>query len=79
MNTNSNSKFDYKELSEYMIDAAQRSVLYWDVMRQRGNQYLAEKARTVPNVLQFDHRLILDGRTLSPPVNYGIVKINPPK
>lgn len=76
---NTNSKFDYKELSEYMIDAAQRSVLYWDVMRQRGNQYLAEKARTVPNVLQFDHRLILDGRTLSPPVNYGIVKINPPK
>lgn len=76
---NINSKFDYKELSEYLIDAAQRSVLYWDVMRQRGNQYLAEKARTVPNVLQFDHRLILDGRTLSPPVNYGIVKINPPK
>ena len=76
---NTNSKFDYKELSEYMIDAAQRSVLYWDVMRQRGNQYLAEKARTVPNVLQFDNRLILDGRTLSPPVNYGIVKINPPK
>ena len=76
---NTNSKFDYKELSEYLIDAAQRSVLYWDVMRQRGNQYLAEKARTVPNVLQFDHRLILDGRTLSPPVNYGIVKINPPK
>ena len=76
---NTNSKFDYKELSEYLIDAAQRSVLYWDVIRQRGNQYLAEKARTVPNVLQFDHRLILDGRTLSPPVNYGIVKINPPK
>jgi len=22
---------------EYMIDAAQRSVLFWDVMRQRGN------------------------------------------
>ena len=24
---------------EYMVDAAQRSVLFWDVMRQRGNQY----------------------------------------
>ena len=22
---------------EYMVDAAQRSILYWDVMRQRGN------------------------------------------
>ena len=53
---NTNSKFDYKELSEYLIDAAQRTVLYWDVMRRRGNQYLEEKARTVPHVLQFDHR-----------------------
>ena len=24
---------------DYMIDAAQRTVLFWDVMRQRGNQY----------------------------------------
>ena len=24
---------------EYMLDAAQRSVLFWDVMRQSGNQY----------------------------------------
>jgi hypothetical protein len=24
---------------EYMVDAAQRSVLFWDVMRQRGNQF----------------------------------------
>ena len=24
---------------EYAIDAAQRTVLFWDVMRQRGNQY----------------------------------------
>jgi pimeloyl-ACP methyl ester carboxylesterase len=47
-------------------------------MRRRGNQYLEEKARTVPHVLQFDHQLILDGRTLSPPVNYGIIKIDPP-
>ena len=24
---------------EYAVDAAQRSILFWDVMRQRGNQY----------------------------------------
>jgi pimeloyl-ACP methyl ester carboxylesterase len=76
---NINSKFDYKELAEYLTDAAQRTVLYWEVMRRRGNQYLAEKEQNVPNVLQFEHHLILDGRTLSPPVNYGIIKIEPPK
>ena len=69
----------YQELTEYLIDAAQRSVLYWDVMRQRGNQYLEHNARKVPNVLQFDHELVMDGRKLPTPVNYGIVRILPPK
>jgi len=36
---------------EYMIDAAQRSVLFADVMRQRGNQYLEHPAEKVPHVL----------------------------
>jgi pimeloyl-ACP methyl ester carboxylesterase len=67
------------ELMEYLMDAGQRSVLYWDVMRQRGNQYLDHMSKTVPHVLQFDHELLLDGRKLPRPVNYGIVKILPPK
>ncbi len=67
------------ELMEYLTDAGQRSVLYCDVMRQRGNQYLEHMSKTVPNVLQFDHELVLDGRSLPQPVNYGIVKIRPPK
>jgi len=69
----------YKDLMGYLIDAGQRTVLYWDVMRQRGNQYLEHMAQTAPHVLQFDHELILDGRTLPRPVNYGIVKIRPPE
>ena len=24
---------------EYMVDATQRGILFWDVMRQRSNQY----------------------------------------
>ena len=31
------------ELSEYLIDASQRMVLFWDAMRQRGNQYLEHR------------------------------------
>jgi pimeloyl-ACP methyl ester carboxylesterase len=68
-----------KELTEYLIDAGQRTLLFWDVMRQRGNQYLEHMAQTVPHVLQFNHQLILDGRTLPHPVNYGIIKIQPPE
>ncbi len=64
---------------EYMVDAAQRSILYWDVMRQRGNQYRAHLAETVPHVLEFAFEPLMDGRALERPVNYGLVRIIPPK
>jgi hypothetical protein len=64
---------------DYAIDAAQRTVLFWDVMRQRGNQYHEHLAETVPNVLSYEGELIIDGRTLKRPVNYGLVRIVPPK
>src|SRR6516164_4501503 len=63
---------------EYAIDAAQRTVLFWDVMRQRGNQYREHMAEAVPNVLSYEAELIVDGRTLERPVNYGLVRIVPP-
>src|SRR5215510_3039267 len=57
----------------YWIDACQRAVLFWDVMRQRGNNYLENAAKTVPHVLKFDCELVADGRKLPRPVNYGLV------
>ena len=74
---NFNPFLDLNPLSEYLIDASQRMVLFWDVMRQRGNQYLESVAKTTPHVLQFDYEVILDGRDLNQPVNYGLVKIKP--
>ena len=38
---------------ECMTDAAQRWVLFWDVMRQRGNQYREHLAETAPHVLDY--------------------------
>jgi Protein of unknown function (DUF3141) len=64
--------------TEYWVDAWQRSILLLDVLRQRGNNYLEHNARTVPNVLSFGAELVLDGRTLPRPVNYGLVRIVPP-
>jgi hypothetical protein len=62
---------------QYMVDAAQRSVLFLDVMRQRGNQYREHLAETVPNVLDYEVELILSGKTLDRPVNYGLVRVVP--
>jgi pimeloyl-ACP methyl ester carboxylesterase len=64
---------------EYLVDAAQRSVLFLDVMRQRGNQFHEYLAQTAPHVLDFDVELIADGRTLEQPVNYALVRVVPPK
>ena len=64
---------------DYGIDAAQRTVLFWDLMRQRGNQYREHLAQTVPHVLSYEAELIVDGRTLKRPVNYGLVRIVPPR
>jgi Protein of unknown function (DUF3141) len=63
---------------EYLTDAAQRTVLFCDVMRQRGNQYREHLAQTAPHVLNYEAELIVDGRTLARPVNYGLVRIVPP-
>ncbi len=63
---------------EYVVDAAQRSVLFWDVMRQRGNQYREHEAEAVPHVLDYEAELVMDGRTLPRPVNYLLVRIIPP-
>jgi pimeloyl-ACP methyl ester carboxylesterase len=63
---------------EYWTDAAQRSVLFFDVMRQRGTQYREHLAETVPHVLDYKAELVIDGRTLKRPVNYLLVRIIPP-
>jgi pimeloyl-ACP methyl ester carboxylesterase len=64
--------------TDYLVDAAQRSILFLDVMRCRGNQYRDHLAETVPNVLNYEAELIIDGRTLADPVNYCLVRIIPP-
>lgn len=64
---------------EYAVDAWQRGVLYADVMRQRGNQYHDHMAKRAPNVLSMEYELVLDGRELPRPVNYGLLRIKPPE
>ncbi|MFL6796609.1 MAG: DUF3141 domain-containing protein [Xanthobacteraceae bacterium] len=65
-------------LIEYSVDAAQRTVLFWDVLRQRGNQYREHLTETAPHVLDYAVELVIDGRTLERPVNYALVRVVPP-
>jgi pimeloyl-ACP methyl ester carboxylesterase len=67
------------EAFEYLVDTAQRQILFWDTLRQRGNRYHERLAQRAPHVLNYSVELIADGRTLERPVNYVLVRIVPPK
>ena len=73
------SEQSYGPAHEYFRDAWQRSILFLDVLRQRGNIYREQQEKSAPNVLEFDAELILDGRKLPRPVNYLLVRISPPE
>lgn len=63
------------EFQAYMTDCMQRSVLFWDVMRKRGNNYLEHLRQGQPPVLIFDYEEIMDARTFERPVNYALLQI----
>ncbi|MCP3710250.1 DUF3141 domain-containing protein [Paraburkholderia sp. CNPSo 3274] len=64
-------------LYEYLYDAWQRSVLFLDVLRERGNQTYVHEQAGMPPVLAFDYEVIVDGRELDDPCNYALLRIKP--
>ena len=62
---------------DYMIDTAQRSILFWDAMRQRGNIYLEHRAQGEPPILDFAYEIVLDARTFKRPANYALLRVLP--
>ncbi len=62
----------------YLMDAAQRAVLFNDAMRQRGNYFNAHEQGADKTVLCWAHTVVVDGSTLERPVNYSLVRIVAP-
>ena len=62
----------------YLVDSWQRSLLYWDVMRRRGNISIEHEKQGQPPILTFKYEMVVDGRTLEQPANYALVRIVPP-
>jgi tellurite resistance protein len=65
------------EAWDYWFDSCQRTVLFWDVLRKRGNQAIEHYRAGKPPVLVFDYEMVMDGRQLERPVNYALVRIKP--
>jgi pimeloyl-ACP methyl ester carboxylesterase len=64
--------------AQYAIDFVQRSLIFWDTLRQRGNNFIEHERQGLPPVLHFGHELVMDGRALPQPVNYALLRIVPP-
>ena len=72
--------FDWmNDAYEYWLDASQRSILFMDTLRKRGDNYFATVRKGEPPVLIFDYKIILKGKTLDRPVNYDLAAILPRK
>ena len=63
---------------EYLVDAFQRSVLFPDLLRQRGDEEIEITSRPMATVLSFRHELLMDGRSLTRPMHYTLSRIVPP-
>lgn len=68
-----------EQYRDYCLDAWQRSVLFLDILRQRGNIHFEHQAVSAPNVLNFEAVVLIDGRDLLDPVNYMLMRILPPE
>jgi pimeloyl-ACP methyl ester carboxylesterase len=65
------------DLPAYLTDAFQRGILFTDILRRRGNNFLAIEKAGPESMLAYDHEVILSGRDLPRPSNYSLVKIRP--
>ncbi|HAT7052157.1 DUF3141 domain-containing protein [Legionella pneumophila serogroup 1] len=59
----------------YQLDCWQRSILFFDTLRERANNMMEHEQQGLPPLLNFKYELVLDGRTLEPKANYALVKI----
>jgi hypothetical protein len=65
--------------NEYVRDFWERTVLFADILRQRGNQREEMLAHQATSVLIYDSELVMRGDELPHPVNYSLLRIIPPE
>ncbi|REG49791.1 uncharacterized protein DUF3141 [Paraburkholderia sp. BL6669N2] len=63
----------------HAVDVMQRTVLFWDTLRQRGNSFVDQTSRGLQPVLHFAYETVLDARLFARPVNYALLRILPPE
>jgi hypothetical protein len=63
------------DLLAYQRDVWERTVLFWDTLRQRANNMLEHERAGLPPLLDFKSETLLDARRFARPVNYALLRI----
>nr|WP_244111979.1 DUF3141 domain-containing protein [Burkholderia diffusa] len=53
----------------------ERSILFWDTLRQRASNMIEHERAGKPPLLDFDHEILLDARRFEHPANYALLQI----
>ncbi len=64
-----------EEAWDYGLDAWQRTILFWDILRQRADNMLEHEQAGLPPLLDFEYETLLDARDFDPPTNYALLRI----
>lgn len=64
-----------REFAGYQRDFAERTILFWDTLRQRANSMLEHERAGLPPLLDFKYETLLDARRFRRPVNYALLRI----
>lgn len=68
----------WKQWIDYAVDFTQRSILFYDTLRQRGNMFVEHERAGKPPVLHFEYETVVDARKFERPANYALLRITPP-
>ncbi len=81
--TNEEARADVEDMAptplraalNYQRDLLERSVLFWDVLRQRADNMIAHERAGRPPQLDFDYELLADARRFEHPANYVLLRV----
>jgi hypothetical protein len=63
------------DILAYQRDFLERSILFWDTLRQRADNMLAHERAGKPPLLDFDYEMVIDARQFEQPVNYALLRV----
>ena len=64
-----------QDMLSYQRDLFERTILFWDALRQRADNMIAHERAGKPPLLDFDYEMLLDARRFEHPANYALLRI----